>query len=216
MTFSLTQSPSNIFVFPVLHFTTYALLGITLNLSDLIHFLLLKKKILRNYFLSNSIVCTQEGVTPNLHHQTQPALITATKATSTSEWCFPRDGNQSQAQLQEKGDPVQSILLLPFHFQQLCVCCSICDPVGGRELCPPGISGPAPPLLETGDASSLQHFPRNLACEEFQPWLSMSKAAERESGTLPLECISHSCVRRVWDLHHSRDIYLYTFLNTFI
>lgn len=149
MTFSLTQSPSNIFVFPVLHFTTYALLGITLNLSDLIHFLLLKKKILRNYFLSNSIVCTQEGVTPNLHHQTQPALITATKATSTSEWCFPRDGNQSQAQLQEKGDPVQSILLLPFHFQQLCVCCSICDPVGGRELCPPGISGPAPPLLET-------------------------------------------------------------------
>lgn len=118
---------------------------------------------------------------------------------------FPQRCNQPWAQIQEKGDPAQSILLLPFHFQQLC--CS---------TCPPGITGQLLLSWTLEMFHNLQLFPRFLACEELQPWLSMSKAAEREPGTLPLEYISHCCVRRVLDLHHSWDMYLYTFLNIFI
>lgn len=57
MTFSLAQSSSNIFVFSVLHFTTYTLLGITLNLSDLIHFFLLKKKKNPQKLFSEQLYC---------------------------------------------------------------------------------------------------------------------------------------------------------------
>lgn len=213
ITFSLAQSPPNIFVFSVLHFSTYALPDITPNLSDLIYFLLPKK--LRNYSLSNSIVCAQQGATPNLQNQAQPALITATKTTSTSEWCFPRDGNQSWTQLQEKGDPVQSILLLSLHFQQLCACCSICDPVGGESSAPWAWLGQ---LLLSWRLEMLH------PCSVFHgTWLVKSSRLgsacprqQREPGTLPLECISHCCARRGLDIYHSQDTYLYTFLNMFI
>lgn len=214
MTFFLAQSPSNIFVFSVLHFTTYALLDTTLNLSDLIHFLLLKKT-LRNHFLSNyclhSAGCNSKP----------PASNTACSHNSSKNhlhmWVmFPERWQSVLSPLAGEGRscsvhpipafPLPAIVCLLLHLGSC----------RGRELCPPGKTGPAPPLLETGDVSSLQLSLRCLACEELQPRLSMSRAAEREPGTLPLECISRCCVRRVSDLHHSWDMYLYTFLNMFV
>lgn len=136
MTFSLAQSPSNIFVFSVLHFTTYALLGIILNLSDLIHFLLLKKNPSETIFWATLLSALSRVwlQTSSIKHsllslqlqKLPPHLSDVSLEMAIRSW----------AQLQEKGDPVQSILLLPFCFQQLFACCSICDPVGGESSAP--------------------------------------------------------------------------------
>lgn len=83
----------------------------------------------------------------------------------------------------------------------------------GRELCPPGKRGPAAPLLEMFHPCSFLEGAWLVRSSNLSP---ACPRQQREPGTLPLECISHCCVRRVADLHHSWDMDLYTFLNMFV
>lgn len=181
MTFSLAQSPSNVFVFSVLHFITYALLDITRNWLTSSTFFF-SKKALRNYFLSRPIVCTQQGAAPKLQHQIQPTLIAATWATSTCEWCFPRDAISPEPSTMRK-----EILLSP-SFSCLSSSSNCAAPPGSRR----GES--SVPQASLGSSSSPGRWRCFITCSFSQDsWLvkssSLGSACPRQQRGSLARCL---------------------------